>query len=70
MIRLPNGRVRFTRSELNRLRRDAAKNGFVIETVKTVGEYLEASILALDDERVQELLRFMDRLDEESDQES
>lgn len=61
-----DGRVRLTPSELNRLRRHAAKNGFVVETIGTLGEYLEASILGLTDDRVRDMLEFIDTLNNTS----
>ena len=57
-----DGRVRLTPNELNRLRQHAAKNGFVVDKIGSVGEFLEASILGLPDDRVRDLLEFIDEL--------
>ena len=60
MIFEEDGRVRLTNDELNRLRMYAARNGYVVDKIRTTDDLLEATILALPDDRVRHMLTFME----------
>lgn len=60
MIFGSHGSVRLTASELNRLRRANAMNGFAVNTVRTRDQLLEATLGALTPEIQADLLEFLE----------
>ena len=59
ILKNPN-KVRFTRTELNQIRKNAANNGFAVNEIKTQQEALQALIYALPDGIAEDMLRFIE----------
>ncbi len=53
-------KIRLSRDELNKLRQDNALQGRVVNDVRTMSEYWEAAIGALDDETQADMLEFLE----------
>jgi hypothetical protein len=60
MIRDRNGNVRLTKSELNTLSQENAKNGNVLGKIASDSDLLEAAIGGLPDEIVNDMLEFFE----------
>jgi hypothetical protein len=60
MIRDSKGNVRLTKSELNKLRRENAKNGEVLGIVKTDQDLLAAALNGLPNEIINDMLEFFE----------
>ncbi|MFL6600749.1 MAG: hypothetical protein ACJ8R9_05405 [Steroidobacteraceae bacterium] len=59
MIFAPNQSVRLTKGELNLLRQAAAKNGIVVNHIRTRDELLQATIDGLPPKTQDDLLEFL-----------
>lgn len=59
MIKTSDNHIRLTDTELNVLRRRAAKNGIAVNAVSTVSQLLEAIIDGLDETTVNDMLDFL-----------
>ena len=53
-------KIRLTKTELNALRRDNARNGEAVNDVTDTSDYLNASIGALDPEVQADMLEFLE----------
>lgn len=54
------GRLRLTRSHLNRLRKHNAQQGFVVNDIHSMSEYGQALVNGLPDHIVEDMLQFFE----------